>query len=208
VEEAPWLPLHPRARTKGKLERGVGYVRGNFWVRVSEEVRSGKLELPGLNGRAREWTEGVANQRVHGTHGEVVAKRYAEEEPLLGKVHGRVRYDTDYHSLRSAGKDARLSYRGKLYQLSRSHAFEEVEVIESLEGKVGFRSKEGQLLPAKLVQAGSSPVLTVERVASEELALPKQEASKLLRLIPREGLDVEERSLSVYEEVAYASPTR
>jgi transposase len=196
-----------RARTKGKVERGIGYVRQNFWVRVAEDVRSGKLELAGLNGRAREWTEGVANQRVHGTHGEVVSKRYAEEEALLGKVGGRVRYDTDYHSLRSTGKDARLSYRGKTYQLSRSHALEQVDVIESLEGKVSFRSKDGQLLPAKLVQAGSSPVPPVERVASEGLASPK-EASKLLRLVPREGLEVEERDLAIYEEVANGSLTR
>ena len=196
-----------RARTKGKVERGIGYVRQNFWVRVAEEVRSGKLELAGLNGRAREWTEGVANQRVHGTHGEVVSKRYAEEEPLLAKVGGRVRYDTDYHSLRSTGKDARLSYRGKTYQLSRSHALEQVEVIESLGGMVSFRSRDGQLLPTKLVQSGSSPVPPVERVASEELAPPK-EASKLLRLVPREGLEVEERDLAIYEEVANGSLTR
>lgn len=194
-----------RARTKGKVERGIGYVRQNFWVRVGEEVRSGRLELPGLNGRAREWTEGVANQRVHGTHGEVVAKRYAEEASLLGQVHGRVRYDTDYHSLRSAGKDARLSYRGKLYELNRSHALEEVEVIESLEGRVTFRCKEGHLLPAKAVT--SPPIPTEERKAAQP-AVPRQEAGKLLRLVPREGLEVEERSLSVYEEVARASSTR
>jgi transposase len=195
-----------RPRTKGKVERGVGYVRQNFWVRVGEQVRSGHLELSGLNGRAMEWTEGVANRRVHGTHGEVVAKRYAEEEPLLGKVHGRVRYDTDYHSLRSTGRDSRLSYRGKLYELSRSHALEQVGVVESLEGKVSFRSKAGQLLSAKVVQA--PPILTGESRPQEKPALPRQEATKLLRLVVREGLEVEERSLSVYEEVACASPTR
>ena len=235
-----------RARTKGKVERGIGYVRGNFWVRVAEEVLSGRLELPVLNGLAKEWTEGVANQRVHGTHGEVVSKRYAEEEPLLGKVGGRVRYDTDYHSLRSSGKDARLSYRGVVYELSRSHALEQVEVIESLAGKVSFRSKDGQALPAKVVEA--VPVLGSEKVTqapelpagdplgrtgdaptrrgnergqhpapaggreSPSLAgssrSSRTEASKLLRLVPREGLEVEERDLTVYEEVANARPTR
>lgn len=194
-----------RARTKGKVERGIGYVRGNFWVRVAEEVPSGRLELSGLNGRAREWTQGVANQRVHGTHGEVVSKRYAEEESLLGKVAGRVRYDTDYHSLRSSGKDARLSYRGIVYELSRSHALEQVEVIESLGGKVSFRSKEGQALPAKVVEA--VPILRSEKV-TQGPELPRTEASKLLRLVPREGLEVEERDLTVYEEVANGSLTR
>ena len=205
-----------RARTKGKVERGIGYVRGNFWVRVAEEVLSGRLGLPGLNGRAREWTEGVANQRVHGTHGEVVSKRYAEEEPLLGKMGGRVRYDTDYHSLRSTGKDARLSYLGKTYELSRSHALEQVEVTESLEGGVSFRSKEGQALPARLV--GPALLPAAERMAQEGPATPTGdllgrrssglEAGRLLRLVVREGLEVEERDLSLYEEVANACSTR
>lgn len=195
-----------RARTKGKVERGIRYVRQNFWVRVSEEVRLGHLELSGLNDRAQEWMEGVANQRVHGTHGEVVSKRYAEEEAVLGKVHGRVRYDTDYHSLRSTGKDARLSYRGKLYELSRSHAMEQVEVIESLEGKVSFRSKEGQLLSAKLVQV--EPILASERAIRERPAVSREEVNKLLTLVMPEGLEVEERDLAVYEEVVSASATR
>ena len=30
-----------RARTKGKVERAVGYVRQNFWVRVAAEVKAG-----------------------------------------------------------------------------------------------------------------------------------------------------------------------
>lgn len=198
-----------RPRTKGKVERGIGYVRQNFWVRVAEAVRSGKLELLGLNGRAHEWTEGVANERVHGTHGEVVRVRYSEEEPLLGKVNGRVRYDTDYHFLRSSGKDARLSYHGKTYELSQSHVLEQVEVIESLEGKVSFRSKDGQTLPAKVVETPSlgRPILGSERVA-EAPALPRTEAGKLLRLVPREGLEVEERDLAVYEEVASGCFTR
>lgn len=194
-----------RARTKGKVERGIGYVRGNFWVRVADEVRSGRLELLGLNGRAREWMEGVANQRVHGTHGEVVSKRYAEEESLLGKVGGRVRYDTDYHFLRSSGKDARLSYRGKTYELSRSHALEQVEVIESLGGRVSFRSKDGQVLAAKVVEA--VPALGGERGKGVP-ELPREEVGKLLRLVPRDGLEVEERDLAIYEEVASGYPTR
>jgi transposase len=204
---APHFCKPYRARTKGKVERSIGYVRGNFWVRVAEEVRAGRLELSGLNGRAREWTEGVANLRAHATHGEVVASRYAEEAPLLGKVNGRVRYDTDYHSLRSAGRDARLSYRGKTYELSLSHALEQVEVTESLEGKVSFRSKEGQALPAKLV---GPPLLlpSSEGAAQEKPAVPRLEAGRLLRLVGREGLEVEERDLRVYEEVACASPTR
>ncbi len=189
-----------RARTKGKVERAIGYVRQNFWVRVAEAVLAGELEPAELNRRAREWTEGVANLRVHGTHGQVVAKRYAEEEPLLGKVHGRPLYDTDYRSLRQVGRDGRLSYRGQLYQVSLSHALTEVEVAESLEGKLTLRSKEGQVLRTHLVER-SAP-LPRPRVLKEEREVGEGEL-RALRLVPRE--EVEARALSVYEEVACAA---
>ncbi len=59
-------------------------MRGSFWVRVSDEVRAKGLGMAGLNERAGQWVAQVANLRVHGTHGEVVADRLAGERPLLG----------------------------------------------------------------------------------------------------------------------------
>ena len=53
-----------RAQTKGKVERPVRYVRGNFFYGrdfVSDDD---------LNARARRWLDKVANVRVHGTLGE------------------------------------------------------------------------------------------------------------------------------------------
>ncbi len=64
-------------------------MRQNFRVRVQAEVAARTLGLSGLNVRARAWTEGVANLRVHGTHGEIVFTRYLEEAPLLGKLEAR-----------------------------------------------------------------------------------------------------------------------
>lgn len=189
-----------RARTKGKVERGIGYVRGNFWVRVAAEVGSGRLELPGLNERARTWMERVANERVHGTHGEVVRERYAREEPLLGKLHARPLYDTRYHSLRRVGRDGRLSYRGTVYQVSLGHAFSDVEVAESLEGELTIRSREGLVLRAHAVKAA-------ERLPSPRASKGERDAEpgdgKLFRMIAPE--DVEVRDLAVYEEVACAA---
>ncbi len=189
-----------RARTKGKVERTIGYVRGNFWVRVAEEVRSGKLELSGLNERARDWVDRVANQRVHGTHGQVVAARYVEEKPLLGKILGRTLYDTDYHSVRRVARDGRLSYRGTCYQLSLTHALSEVEVAESLEGIITVRSADGSTLRARAIEGAGTPVRAI---------LPRErtrgaEEGKVLRMVMGTE-EVEVRDLAVYEEVASAA---
>lgn len=149
----------------------------------------------------------VANVRIHGTHGEVVLKRFAEEEPLLGKVDGRPRYNTDYHSVRRVGRDGRLSYRGQLYQVGLSHALSEVQVEESLEGRVRIRGKEGQTLQAELVAASSTRAQ--RKPCSETISKVDGEVGTLLRLVLRlkDGLEpqVERRDLAVYEEVARAA---
>lgn len=189
-----------RARTKGKVERTIGYVRGNFWVRVAGEVASGKLGLAGLNERAREWVECVANERVHGTHGEVVAERYAEEEPALGKIGGRPVYDTDYRSIRRVGRDGRFSYRGRLYQLSLVHALSEVEVAEGLEGGLTVRSGDGSVLRCRAVEGAEDRL----RVGVPKEKRGSEEDAKLLRLLVGSE-EVEVRDLAVYEEVAHAA---
>jgi transposase len=199
-----------RARTKGKIERGVGYVRQNFWVRVAAEVEAKRLFLPGLNLRAREWTERVANVRVHGTHGEVVLKRYAEEEPLLGKLDARPRFDTDYHALRRVGRDGRLSYHGQLYQVSLKHALGQVEVAENLDGKVLIRAKAdqkgdgGEVLRSELVLPGTVASREVWRPA-ESVETAGKALGGVLRVVYRDEPLVEARDLAVYEEVARAA---
>ena len=69
-----------RAQTKGKVERPVRYVRGNFFYGrdfVSDDD---------LNARARQWLDDVANVRVHGTLGERIDDRFARERSLLGPL--------------------------------------------------------------------------------------------------------------------------
>lgn len=189
-----------RPQTKGKVERTVGYVRQNFWVRVAHEVAEKRLDLKGLNERACAWVETVADQRVHATHGEVVAVRYAREAPLLGTLIGRPRYDTAYHSLRRVGRDGRLSYRGTLYQLPLNQAKSTVEVREGVDGQVTLRTGKGHVIRADVVCADLLP-------AAIAAAGPKAEPqpSPRLTIVYPEAPAVEVRDLSMYEEVAYAA---
>jgi transposase len=63
-----------RAQTKGKVERPVRYVRGNF-VYGRTFLQDGDLDQ-----QRQQWLEGVANVRVHGTTGEPPQVRFDRDE--------------------------------------------------------------------------------------------------------------------------------
>lgn len=65
-----------RAKTKGKVERTIGFLRTSFFPgRTISDVDDAQRQLD-------DWLED-ANRRVHRTHGEVVDVRFAREAPLL-----------------------------------------------------------------------------------------------------------------------------
>jgi transposase len=63
-----------RAKTKGKVERPIRYVRENFFYGRSF------LNDEDLNAQVERWLEEVANVRVHGTTGEKPIDRFDREE--------------------------------------------------------------------------------------------------------------------------------
>lgn len=92
-----------RARTKGKDERMVGYIKHHFFVRY----RSFE-SWTHLNGLAEQWLREEADQRLHGTVHEVVADRFVREAPLLQPLPplSRARYDTSYIEHRHVSWDS------------------------------------------------------------------------------------------------------
>jgi transposase len=63
-----------RPRTKGKDERGVGYVKGNAVAGRAFE------SFAALEAHLAQWTREIADQRVHGTTGEAPAARFTRDE--------------------------------------------------------------------------------------------------------------------------------
>jgi transposase len=63
-----------RPRTKGKDERGVGYVKGNAIAGRAFE------SFAALEAHLARWTREIADQRVHGTTGEAPALRFTRDE--------------------------------------------------------------------------------------------------------------------------------
>jgi transposase len=98
-----------RARTKGKVERMIRYVRESFFT----GCHFGDLE--DLNRQAALWCETVANARVHTTTGEVPAVRLRREGllPLMG----RPPYETSLMIPRRVSWECFVAYAGNHYSV-------------------------------------------------------------------------------------------
>jgi transposase len=74
-----------RAKTKGKVERFNGYLKGSFLVPLAASLKASGLTLTAevANRHVRRWLDEVANERVHGTTGAVPSARLAEERAVM-----------------------------------------------------------------------------------------------------------------------------
>jgi transposase len=156
-----------RARTKGKDERGVGYVKKNA-------IAGRRFESwAALEAHLAQWTREIADQRVHGTTGEMPIERFRRAEadalrPIAGippfaavrelvrKVQADCAIEVDGNAYsvpwRLIGETVRVTVAGE--QLRVSHAGREVAVHQRcagrferrvdplhFEGVAGFQSK-------------------------------------------------------------------
>jgi transposase len=174
-----------RARTKGKDERMVRYVKENFFVRYREFE-----SLAHLNQLAEQWLREEADQRRHGTVKEIVTERFAREAPYL-KPLPAIRFDTSYREQRGVGWDGYIDVRGNRYSVPDKLCGAEVVVHISLDGVLKVFDRAGQLVARHLLK----PV--VQGWSYE----PGHHRELWQQTVPA----VERRSLEVYEEVARCS---
>lgn len=111
-----------RARTKGKDERMVGYVKQNFFVRYRAFDSVEQMNLLGEH-----WLAEEADPRLHGTVKEVVIERFARELPALQPLPA-VRYDTAYYETRQVSWDSYVEVRGNRYSVPDQLAGQAVTV--------------------------------------------------------------------------------
>lgn len=74
-----------RAKTKGKVERSIGYIRRSFFVPLVSRYQQldQPLDVEGLNLEFARWLAVKANARQHGTTGEVPSQRLQQEQVAL-----------------------------------------------------------------------------------------------------------------------------
>lgn len=112
-----------RAQTKGKVESGIRYLRGNFWPGLRF------VDLDDLNRQCRDWLDLTANLRVHGTTGEIPFERLPGEQ--LQPLADRPDYDTSLTGYRRASKDCFVSYGGNYYSVPFAYVRQLLQVRET-----------------------------------------------------------------------------
>jgi len=177
-----------RARTKGKDERMVGYIKGNFFVRYRAFE-----SWEHLNQLAEKWLREEADQRLHGTIREVVAERFSRELPFL-KPLPPMRYDTSYLEYRQVTWDGYIDVRGNRYSVPAMLLGQRVMVRIGLDGLLRIYQAD-TLLASHRLRARQEGWSTLAEHHAELWQSTLQRRPELV-----EG--VEQRSLAVYEEVA------
>jgi transposase len=113
-----------RARTKGKVENGVGYVKGNALggQRFEDDDH--------LDRHLVAWMREVADQRVHGTTHERPADRFLHaEQAALTPVGSHPSYLHQRRFLRKVSTDARVDVDTNRYSVPLPFIGEDVEVV-------------------------------------------------------------------------------
>lgn len=192
LDLAGWYGFNPRAcrpyraRTKGKDERMVGYIKQHFFVRY----RSFESWVH-LNQLAERWLSEEADQRVHGTVGEVVSERFAREQPLLGPLPQK-RYDTSYRETRLAAWDGYVDVDGNRYSVPSEWSGKMVMVRIGLDGSLRIYD------PAN--PDPNAPPLAFHWLKDTQegwSTVPEHHAA-----LWQSTLNVESRPLQVYEEAS------
>jgi len=98
-------------RVKGKVERGVGYIKSSFL-----EGRSFS-DLADLNAQLTSWLAHMANCRIHGTTGQRPIDRYLSEQDHLRPLSAVPVYDTRPITFRVVSSDCFVNFEGVRYSV-------------------------------------------------------------------------------------------
>jgi transposase len=148
-----------RARTKGKTERGVAYVKRNaIACRSFASWEAFEAHLAG-------WERDIANARVHGTTGEAPMVRFARDEAAaLQPLAGRPPFRTCRTLERRVRNDSAVEVDGNAYSVPWRLIGERVEVIVA-GGQVRVRHGASEVAVHRLVEGRRLRVLDTAHLA-------------------------------------------
>lgn len=113
-----------RARTKGKVENGVGYVKGNAMGSLAF------LDDAHLDQHLVDWMREIADQRIHGTtHERPIDRFLRSEQAALSPVGAHPSYLRQRRFLRKVAVDARVEVDTNRYSVPGQFLGETVEVV-------------------------------------------------------------------------------
>ena len=109
-----------RARTKGKIEAGVKYVKRSFVL--------GRYftSIADINEEVRRWVRDIADQRIHGTTHMKPSDRFKEEN--LRPIGNKPPYELQVLEVRKVAADSLVSFESNRYSVPWQYVNREVEV--------------------------------------------------------------------------------
>lgn len=186
-----------RAQTKGKVESGVKYVKGNFLP--GRRFR----DLADFNAQLAAWAAEISDVRVHGTTHQRPIERFAEEAPRLVRTAAQPSFLATMVRHRVVPDDWLVAIDTNRYSVPCSLIGRTVQVV-----RVGGHwriTHQGKLVAEHPVLAGRHQVSldpahgpgAIARNARKRFATPPTPAAQSASPLP----EVELRDLSVYEEL-------
>ena len=190
-------------RVKGKVERGVGYIKQSFLT--------GRYftDLTDLNHQLDQWIDTEANVRIHGTTKARPIDRYREELPHLGTSTAVPSWDTRPVEIRRVPSDCHISYEGVLYSVDPAAVGTTVVVRADGEnvGDTFSVYHDGKLVAVHLrARKGSRPVTLPEHTAAIRKITRgeglQRTGRRKKRYIQQPEPVVQHYPLSIYEHLA------
>lgn len=173
-----------RAKTKGKVESDVFYVR----ERVLRAHGFSSYEQANRGWHA--WNEEVARRRVHGTHGEIVAVRAERDRRALLALPDEP-YLVVSRTTRKVARDGMISFEGRRYAVPGAAGGETVELVLGA-AEIEVRDLRSARLVCRHERGRPALVLPDPEADSVDLAT-------VLGALPE--AEVHSRALSTYEEL-------
>lgn len=202
---APWV--------KGKVERPIQFVREGFWRGY------GFTGLSRSNRDLMNWLE-MKSLRIHGTTHEQIRERFMREKPSLGLLPGAV-FDTSYIAYRTVHKDCSIHFETNRYMVphtlvgqqlvlrvkdKRIRIFRDNDLIVSYtipDAKGQFIAEE------KFIQSlKNDREMNLKKYGREKAHKQKGRAFTISPTIPSWVVDVEVRSLNVYDLIPEKGDSR
>ncbi|MGZ6854818.1 MAG: IS21 family transposase [Mycobacteriaceae bacterium] len=172
-----------RAKTKGKVEHDVPYVR----ERLLRAHSFTSYEQANVAWRA--WNDEVARRRVHGTHGEIVAERAQRDRAALLALPPTA-YLVLERTTRVVARDGFFSFEGRRYHVPDAKPAERVELVLGPEELEVYSTLDGRRLAR---HARGRPALVLPDPVENSVSL-----AEVLQALP--VTEVHQRPLSVYQE--------
>lgn len=185
-----------RPRTKGKVERSVGYVKDNFLAGRSFD------SLGDMNVRVRHWLESEANASIHGTTGKVPKDLLPQER--LTPVNACPAYRLAQPVRRTVSREAMVHFKGSRYSVPPDYAGQTV-AVHAHGGLLVVRAGETVIAEHREALKAGQAIVAREhlaelwRLTAEQTALPTTPAGPRWHL--QFATQVEQVPLNRFEEV-------